>query len=139
MKSNWTLFVVLALLCGCGGEASSRPPKHVRFCELAGDAGDYNRMLVSFHAQIDSNGMDQSALTDSACPGQGAGFDVTQAQGSFEAARRVLMEVGQPGTVDKIVEADFTGVVHLKNDRPLIYLTDVRNVSYRMTDEVIDH
>lgn len=134
VKSAWPTLAVLLLLCGCNGEASSRLTRNVPFCDLVDHAGVYKGMQVAFHAQVTSNGMDRSALTGSACSGYGVAFDVTQAQRSFEAASKVIMGIGRPGTLDKIVEADFTGVLHLKDGKPIIYLTNVRNVSYRVTD-----
>lgn len=133
MKQVWPLFVVAVLLCGCHGGTGTRPPMTAQFCNVVGHPSDFEGRSVAFHAQIVSNGMDRSALIDPACPGRIAAFDVTGAREAFEDARKIIMGIGRPGTIDKIVEADFVGVPRQGKVGPTIYLSDVQHVSYRMT------
>jgi hypothetical protein len=128
------LLAMTVLICGCDG--AMRAPLHAQFCDLVSRPNGYKGAPVAFHAHIDSNGMDRSELSDPDCPGYGLLFDVSRADGTFSQASRIIMGQGRPGTVDKVVEADFVGVLHGRWSKPnLMYLTSVQNVSYRMIDD----
>jgi hypothetical protein len=111
----------------------------VDFCDLVGHPAAFQGVPVAFHAQIVSNGMDRSALVAAGCPGHGVGFDVTEADGTFAEAAEIIMGVGLPGTVDKVVEGDFIGILRISKARPVIHLTDVRNIAYRMDEDASIH
>lgn len=134
MKSICFLLVMTALVCGC--DSTIRAPAHAQFCDLVSRPDAYKGASVAFHAHIDSNGMDRSELSDPGCPGYGLLFDVSRAGGTFSQVSRVIMGQGRPGTVDKLVEADFAGVLHERWSGPAVmYLSSVQNVSYRMIDD----
>lgn len=131
MKLICLTLVMTALICGCDG--AMRAPAHAQFCDLVSQPSGYEGARVAFHAHIDSNGMDRSELSDPACPGRGLLFDVSRADGTFSQASQIIMGQGRPGTVDKVVEADFVGVLRGRGSKPdLMYLTSVQNVSFRM-------
>lgn len=132
MKWILALLIPVILVSGCRG--STRDPLHVTFCDVVGRPTSYEGVLVSFHAHIESNGMDRSELSSPACSNQGLRFNVTDASGSLAPVARIMLSQGMPGTLDKVVEADFSGELHWHLAHPhwIFYLKSVQNVSYRM-------
>lgn len=132
MRWMLALLIPAMLVSGCRG--STRAPLRAPFCDLVGRPTSYEGALVSFHAHIESNGMDRSGLSSPECPNQGLRFNVTGASGSFAPVARIMLGQGIPGTLDKVVEADFSGELHWHWAHPhwVLYLKSVQNVSYRM-------
>ena len=119
-------------VAGCS--LSSRPDIRAHgLCTVLGDRVHYDGRSVSFRARLESDGIERAVLVDPACPKQGIVPDKFSV-GEGDLVDEALAS-GLPGTVDKVVEATWTGVVHVEGRMVTLDVTDISQVQWHRLPE----
>jgi hypothetical protein len=81
----------------------------IDFCDLVKEPKVFNGRHVTFTARVESDGMHGILLEDPRCTGA-VTVDVSHAGDAFARLQDKLFE-GQPGTLDKVVQARWGGLI----------------------------
>jgi hypothetical protein len=89
--------------------AVATSPEHVAFCSVTRNYREYVNRPITFVARVESDGIHGIVLVDPSCK-DGMRVDVATAHPRLDLLDQALM-TGNPGTLDKVVTAIWTGTI----------------------------
>ncbi len=133
---NRLLVVVSVLFCGLAlaGKCFARrlvTPVKTTVCEISADPNRFAGKIVVFASRFESDGMERSVLTDSACTDVGLSVSTPEHFRGEDQLKKAL-SLGRPGTLDKTITGTFTGRFlwrPTKTPKRVLTLTEVRDLS----------
>lgn len=114
MRTLAALAILSFAACGTSTGVDNADPLHVTICELSASPAKFDGRRVLFTANVESDGIEHTGLTDRSCPGFGVAPDIPVAIRGHDDVKALQSAIfsGRPGTIDKSITASFQGVFH---------------------------
>lgn len=116
---------------------TAETPMKVSLCDVVKSMKQYNGKLIAVPAQYDSDGFENSGLSNPACRDTGLALSLQYSTKGVESLLAALHH-GTPGTVDKLITATFIGVFHYDpKDSPygMVIVQEIQDVTVRPIPE----
>jgi hypothetical protein len=114
MRAALAIALFSLAACGTARDATDAEPLNATICELSATPAKFDGRRVNVTANVDSDGIEHTSLSDSHCPGVGVAPDTPAAirgNADMKALDAAIFK-GRPGTIDKRISASFRGVFH---------------------------
>jgi hypothetical protein len=127
------LIVVLAvLITGCATTPNELAPISTTLCSVAAAPSKYNGKQVNFIAYVQSDGMHGTWLSDPACPNLAIDPDSSNSEQSWSEIHKLIWKTGPPGTIDKTIRANFSGIYRKKKFSGILEMNSITNLKFEM-------
>ncbi|KJV36396.1 hypothetical protein VI08_04540 [Luteibacter yeojuensis] len=104
----------------------AEPPVSTTFCAVQADPAAFAHRRVFFRAEVMSDGIHRTIITDPACSG-GMGIDDNSAEKAMDALNDAVLS-GIPGTIDKTLQARLTATIERPRGRTTLVVEAVDDI-----------
>ena len=130
---RYSIFLAVLFLSGCGFFQGAAIAGDISLCDLRSNPDVYDGKSINFHANINSDGMEQTSLWDPKCKDFALGVDQASGSADWAEVNKIIYGVGIIGTTDKTVSAEISGVYHKAPRGGKVSVMSIVNVKYSMT------
>ncbi len=128
---KYLIFITLISLVACGSVVKYSAAK-VNLCDVQTNRDRYDGKLIVFRAQIGSDGLERTSLWDPKCRDFPLSVDQASGGADWTEVNKIVYEIGNIGSTDKIITADISGVFHKMPHNGKVSVMSITNLKYLM-------
>ncbi|MBD8900353.1 hypothetical protein [Rhodanobacter sp. DHG33] len=129
---KYLILLISFLLSACAPARHVNLTHDVTLCEVKSNQNNYDGKSISFRAQINSDGLENTSLRDPGCRDFSLSIDQGDGDANWSEVNKIVYGVGDVGTADKIISADISGIFHKLPHNGKISVSSITNVKYSM-------